>query len=255
MAECNERTVPADPHTLLYPIEEESELDVFPFREAVGSLMYAMVCTRPDIAYAVNQVAQFCNSPKRVHWEAVKRIFAYLKGTADYGITFSSYKQGQNVLVSYSDSDYAGDVSTRRSTTGYILMLNNGPVTWCSQRQKCTSLSTTEAEYVAMCETAKETSWMRRLLSGIGCEQIGPTKLLCDNQGAIKLVHNPEFHRRTKHIDVKFHYVREKKEDGTLDVNYINTKCQLADILTKALSGPLFQQIRSQIGIEPWNAV
>lgn len=198
-----------------------------------------MISTRPDISYAVGQVAQFSSNPSKAHWEAVKRILAYLKGTADYGIFFSGSKK-DGLLSTYSDADYAGDLETRRSTTGFWLILNEGPVAWTSRRQHCTTLSTTEAEYVAVCEATKETVWMRNLLQNIGLEQSAPTVLFCDNQSAIRLVRNPEFHKRTKHIDVQFHFIREKQEDGTIDVQYIPTDQQLADIFTKPLHGPLF---------------
>ena len=146
-----------------------------------------MVCSRPDIALAVGKVAQHCSKPKMAHWSAVKRIMVYLKGTASHGISYHA-TGFPDLLLSYSDSDYAGDLQSRRSTSGYLLMFHGGPITWASRRQSCVSLSTTEAEYVAMCEATKEVTWMRRLLSSIGATQLNPTKLMCDNQGAIKLV-------------------------------------------------------------------
>jgi hypothetical protein len=167
----------------------------------------------------------------------VKRIFAYLKGPTDYGITFSGGKF-LNQLTAYSDSDYAADVVPRRSTTGYVLMINGGPVAWCIQRQKCVSLSTTEAEYVSMSEAVKEVTWIRRLLQDIGHPQDEPTKLSCDNQGAVKLVKNPEFYKRSRHIDVRNHYTREKSLDVTVAVEHVSIKDQVANVFTKALCGP-----------------
>jgi hypothetical protein len=233
MSHCNRKVVPADPFTNLNAVtfgdgDNSEDFDQPIYREAVGSIMYLMVCTRPDIAYAVGQVAQHCNKPKPAHWMAVRRILAYLRGTSNYGISYSPTASA-NQLVAYSDSDYAGDTETRRSTTGYLLMCNAGPLTWASRRQQCVSLSTTEAEYIAMCETTKEITWMRRLLRSIGSDQSPPTLLRCDNQGAIKLVSNPEFDRRTKHIDVKYHYVRDQHQDGIIEVDYVGTKEQLAD--------------------------
>ena len=170
-----------------------------------------MVCTGPDIAFAVGQVAQFCQNPKKAHWNAVKRIMAYLRGTYNYGIVYrgDTGTNESNRMIIYSDADYAGNVDNMRSISGYLLVLNGGPVSWASRKQQRVSLSTTEAEFVAMCESTKELIWMRRLLASVGCEQTGPSTLYCDNQGAIKLVHNPEFHRRTKHIDVKYHFIRQ----------------------------------------------
>jgi hypothetical protein len=255
MLECNPKMQPADPYVRLTidGIEGGSSsptIDDSTYREAVGSLMFLMVCTRPDIAFAVGQVAQFSHNPKQAHWIAVQRILAYLKGTSKYGVTYGGTEQ-RHVLTAFSDSDYAGDSDTRRSTTGYLLIYNGGPVAWGSRRQSCVSLSTTEAEYIAMCEAAKDIVWTRRLLNGIGCDQKQPTELFCDNQGALKLVSNPEFHRRTKHIDVRYHYVRDQQMDGSLAVHHVGTKGQLADLLTKALAGPAFQNLRMKIGVNP----
>lgn len=175
MENCKPKGIPADPHgrltALMSPSDEEEikKMESIPYREAVGSLMYAMVTTRPDIAYAVSQVAQFAQNPGQAHWEGVKRIFSYLAGTTHHGISFSGSME-KNSLLAYTDSDYAGDVDNRKSTTGYVIMLNNGPSAWCSKRQQCTTLSTTEAEYVAACESAKELVWLRSLLKDIGSE-------------------------------------------------------------------------------------
>ena len=138
------------------------------YREAVGSLIYAVTCTRPDIAFAVNQVSQFYCRPTRAHWEAVKRILSYLKGTSSYGITFGSNGTNERTLISYGDADFAVNVDDRRSTTGVLLILNGGPISWKSQRQSCVSLSTTESEYVAAAAAAKDVVWMRRLLQDLG---------------------------------------------------------------------------------------
>ncbi len=251
MLDCHPKGTPADPNSRLtseMSPSNQNPLAFVPYREAVGSLMYCMISTRPDISYAVGQVAQFSNNPGKAHWEAVKRILAYLKGTLEYGISFGG-SGIMGVLSTYSDADYAGDLDTRRSTTGFLLILNNGPVAWTSRRQHCTTLSTTEAEYVAACEATKETVWMRNLLCHIGLGQSKPTVLFCDNQSAIRLVHNPEFHKRTKHIDVQFHFIREKQVDGTIHVQYISTDMQLADVFTKPLHGPLFERLRRAIGV------
>ena len=185
-------------------------MDKSVYQEAVGSLMYLMICSRPDIAYSVDQVAQFCQNPRKVHFIAVQRILAYLKGTSKHGIAYEATNNSL-IQISYSDSDYAGDSETRRSTSGFLFTYNGGPITWGSRRQSCVSVSTMEAEYVAMCESAKDVAWTRQLLSGIGCDQEAPTGLLCDNQGALNHISNPEFHRRTKHIDVQLHYVRDQQ--------------------------------------------
>jgi len=134
-----------------------------------------MVCTRPDIAFAVSQVAQFNHQPKPAHWTVVRRILSYLKGTSDFGVTYHTELDASHIRLAYSGSDYADDTSSRRSTSGYLLLLNGGPFSWASRRQQCVSLLTTEAEYVAMCETTKEVTWMRRRLDSIGPPQVQPT--------------------------------------------------------------------------------
>ncbi len=210
--------------------------------------MYAANTTRPDIKYAVGQVAKFAQNPGSEHWSAVKLILAYLKGTVDYGICFSG-SISSGVLSAYSDADYAGCLQTRRSTTGYVLMLNGGPVAWTSRRQQGVATSTTESEYTAAFEATKETVWVRNLLSHVGTAQTLPTKLHCDNQSAIKMVHNPEFHSRTKHIDVHLHFIREKQDDKTIAIQYISTHDQLADIFTKPLRRVAFEKQRDGLAV------
>ncbi|UYV73139.1 hypothetical protein LAZ67_10001934 [Cordylochernes scorpioides] len=159
-----------------------------------------------DITYAVSQVSKFLEYPGPAHCTTVKNIFRYLKGM---GTLFT----GQDQLVGYSDSDFARDVDSRKSTTGYAFMMNGGTVSWASQRQPIIALSTTESEYIAACSAAKELIWIRRLLQGIGCDITKETELYIDNQAAIKLVENPVFHKRTKHIDVRYHFIRSKHEE------------------------------------------
>ena len=176
---------------------------------------------------------------------AAKRVLAYLAGTSGHGLLFSSGSS----FIGYTDSDFGGDTDCRKSTTGFIFLLFGGAIAWGSKRQSCTTLSTTEAEYVAACETTKEAVWLRYLLDQIGVLPDGPSAILCDNQSAIRLVHNPEHHQRTKHIAIRYHFIREKQEAGDINVRYINTKDQLADIFTKPLESSRFRSIRERIGV------
>ncbi|XP_071580046.1 uncharacterized protein [Temnothorax nylanderi] len=148
-------------------------------REAIGSLMFLMVATRPDLAYIVSVLSQFSEMPDESHWNGIKRIFRYLKGTIDHGIVFGQFKD--NNLVAYSDSDWAGDVNTRKSTTGWLCLLNGGPVAWLSRKQSSIALSATEAEFIALCSVTKEVTWSRRLLNELGYQQLADslTKALC----------------------------------------------------------------------------
>lgn len=223
-----------------------------PYRQAVGCLMFAAVVSRPDIMFAVSLVSRFVTDPKPIHWTAVKRIFRYLKGTMSEGIVYGGDKED---LIAFSDSDYAGCLDSRKSTSGYLFTLAGSAVTWSSQRQSIVALSTTEAEYVSACEAAKEAIWLRLLLSDVGVTLNGPTQMQLDNQGSIKLIENPAFHKRTKHIDVRYHFIREKYESGEIDIVYVNSKAQLADIFTKGLPRMRFQELRSAMGMDNMNVL
>ena len=253
MEECNPVDVPADPHTRLTkemsPQSDEvrQQMKKFPFKEAIGSLLYAATLTRLDTAFAVGCVARHSEDPGPAHLKALKKILAYLKATKHFGLCFDgNCPEG---LKAFSDADFASDIDTRRSTTGYVCMFGGTPVSYCSRRQQLVTTSTTEAEYVAECECVKEVVWLRNVLSHLGEEQTGPTTLYCDNQSAIRLVKNPEFHHRTKHIDVKFHFVREKQEEKVIDAVYVHTDSQLADIFTKPMEKSRFVRLRQALGV------
>lgn len=246
MLDCLPKNLPADPGTRLQKKTEENSTEKFPYREAVGSLMYLGLASRPDISFAVGQISQFCENPGADHWSAVRRILAYLKGTMDYGIRYGSTK---NELIGYCDSDYAGDPSSRRSTSGFIFLLHGGPVAWSSRRQSCVALSTTEAEFVASSEATREGVWLGRLMGDITPGWKGPIRIMCDNKSAVDLIKNPVYHQRSKHIDVRYYFVRERQEAGDIDVQQISTYDQLADPLTKPLPNPRFSSLRLSMGI------
>lgn len=164
--------------------QEREEMASVPYREAIGSLMFAMTCSRPDIAFEVGKVSQFAENPGKGHWIAVKRIMRYLKGTLDMKLTYGSgpTEDGPLTLPGFCDSDHEGNLDTRRSTAGVVLLLNSGPVAWMSRRQQTVALSTTEAEYMAISEAVKEVIWARQLLMDIGLAQEGPTTIFTDDQ-------------------------------------------------------------------------
>lgn len=242
MKDCKPYATPTDCSSQLHlgqcPTGEgKKSMENVPFREAVGGLMFAATVTRPDIMFSVSQVSRFLNNPGPEHWTAVKRIVKYLQGTRGKGIKYSANKL---TLKVYSDADIAGDVDTRRSTTGYVSILASGPVTWTSRRQKCVARSTTEAEYVAASDAATEITWLRTFLLEHGVNMEQPRPLFVDNQSALQLMRNNEHHRRTKHIDIKFHYILEKISGGSILVSYVESENQLADMFTKALSKEKF---------------
>jgi len=186
-------------------------------------------------------------APTVADWNSVKRILRYLKGTKGWGILYSV---GTGAFVSLSDADWAGCAKTRRSTTGVVTKLGSGAVTWASRKQQSVALSTTEAELVAASEATKDLVWVNRVLQEMDTtsNQAKP-KLLIDNVGTIKLIHNPEFHRRTKHIEIRHYFVRERWEEGAMDVDYVASEDQVADIMTKALGPTIFVKIRDLLGM------
>jgi len=214
--------------------DEAGDMSRVPYASAVGSLMYAMLGTRPDLAFSVSVVSRYTSNPRHEHWAATKRIMRYLAATPTMGLTYR--RGGDVVLTGYSDSDWGGDIETRRSTTGYVYMLAGGAVTWGSKRQKTVALSSTEAEYMAATQAAKEAIWLRAMLEQMGYKQEATTAIACDNQGALALTKHQIYHSRTKHIDIQHHYVREVVAAGKVAFDYVATEEMTADVLTKGLS-------------------
>ena len=246
MSEANKVCVPMENKTQLM---NASVCDFnVPYREIIGSLMFLASVTRPDLSYSVNYLSRFLSAYDQTHWNAAKKILRYVIGTSNYGILYNGNFKHDNI-IGYCDADFAADISTRRSTSGYVFQLAGAPVSWFSQRQSMVVLSTTESEYVAAAEAAKESVWINRLLSEIGYRCALGTKLFIDNQSAIRLIKNPEFHKRTKHIDTRFHFIREKYESGELIPEYVKSSEQLADVMTKALPRPTLEYLRNKMGI------
>jgi hypothetical protein len=239
MADCRPVATPMDVSVHLsadmspQTDEEQEAMASVPYRSAVGSLMYLMVSTRPDIAAAVGVVSRFAERPGPQHWVAVKRIFRYLRGSTAMALRLSGSVPVR--LAGWCDADWAGDVDTRRSTTGYAFSVGQGCISWASKRQVTVALSSTEAEYMSASMAAREAVWLRQLLVDVGFELPGPTVLHADNQGAIALVRNPVHHQRSKHIDVQAHFIRQLHEEQHISVVYCPTEHQVADVLTKAL--------------------
>jgi len=221
MAEANSVSTPIVQYLEASEVENAKPTSA-PYREAIGCLMYLAVATRPDLAFSVSYVSQFLKQPSEQQWTLVKRIFRYLKGSTDKGIVYRAEKAG--LLHVYSDADYASDPVTRRSVSGMVSMYSGGAVSWASQRQKCVSLSTTQAEYnIATSEAAKEVMWLSRLYNEIVILK-SVLKLFVDNASAIKLVRNPEFHKCTKHIDVQYHFIRERVNENQLSIEFIDSE-------------------------------
>lgn len=241
---------PVDPGNKLVKASQEDELfDQHTYQSAVGSLLYVSVATRPDITFAVSNVAKFSANPTTRHWTAVKRIMRYLRGTTDLGLIFTP--QGSNDCVGFSDADWAGDLDDRKSTSGYVFQIGGTAVSWRSKKQTTVALSTAEADYVALAGATQEAVWMRQLTADLNGEPATePTVVFEDNQAAIAMAKNPQFHGRSKHISIKYHFVRDKVNDGTINISYCPTTEMIADMLTKGLPTGTFNKLRKMIGLE-----
>jgi len=284
--ECNQRLTRQDS-----PQTEAQQADMArkPYMELVGSLLYASVSTRPDIAHAVGVCTRFMNSPGEKHWQLAKRILRYLQGTKQHAITYQNNDQAMAQhhtqpasrstsasdptaalnadedeyevtvpahvpaymsasLAVFSDSDWAGDHDDRRSTSGCVVMLHGCPVVWLSKKQATVALSTAEAEYMAMSAAVQEVKWVHALLKELGCEVALPLNLFTDNKAAVSISSNENVpHTRTKHIDVRHHYVRELVRRGWLRVTWVRSEDQLADVFTKGLDTDTFRTLARHI--------
>ncbi|KAH9800493.1 retrovirus-related pol polyprotein from transposon RE1 [Citrus sinensis] len=220
--------------------------DVTLYRSTIGALQYATL-TRPEIVFSVNELSQFLSSSTVTHWQACKRILRYLKGTVSLGLQF--YNHGSLQVDCFSDADWAGDRDDRRSVAGYCVYMGPNLVSWCSKKQTVVSRSSAESEYRALAMAAAEVLWIRSLLTEIGLTLSSIPIIWCDNQSAAALASNPKFHSRTKHIELDVYFIREKVAAQCLNVQYISSSEQTADILTKALSYHPFLYLRDKLNL------
>ena len=253
MESSNPVFTPMDSRTKLEPYKEEASKNFIKlFQSIIGSLLYITLGTRPDIAYATIKLARYASNPSPIHITSAKRILRYLKATKDYGITYySSYTStSSNKYISgYCDADYAGDIFTAKSTLGWIFFIAGGPISWKSKLQSIIAQSTTESEYIAINSATKEAVFIKQLMTELGAYNQAKFPIYTDNEGALALAKNPVFHERTKHIAVKYHYIRQLIEEGTIDLVYINTKDQKSDGLTKPLDKTKFKEFLIQLGL------
>ena len=241
-------STPADPNVKICKDDGVSKaVDSTTYQSMVGSVLYASIATRPDISQAVAVVSRYSSNPSEAHLTAVKRVLRYLKGTLD--ITLKYRKSDKDKVLGFSDADYAGDVDDRHSTTGNLFLMSGGPISWLSKKQPIVTLSTAEAEYVALSTATTEAVWIRKLLLDFGVSQSQATTIMEDNQGAICLARNPVTHSRSKHIDIRYHYIREALNDGIIKLQYCPTHDMLADTLTKPLPKGRFVMIRNNMGL------
>lgn len=253
MTDSNPVNTPMDPNQRLSKDmcptsdEERAEMASIPYQEAIGCIMYAAQISRPDIGFAVSTLSRYNTNYGKAHWSAVKRVLRYLKGTIDMKLTYRKDSEGE--MVGYCDADWAGDQDERRSTTGYAFQLQGGAVSWATRKQPTIALSSTEAEFMSMVAAIQEALWLKRFECEIFISAPKSIQLYCDNQGAIQLATNSTYHARTKHIDVKNYFIREKLAEGVIKLNYRSTKEMIADIMTKPVNHAKLTQFIGQFGL------
>lgn len=246
LQDCNVTQFPMEPGLKLSKEDSGSETDVTAYRRVIGSLRY-LTHSRPDLAYSVGHMSRFMQSPTHTHAQAVKQILRYVKGTLDFGVLYPRGWSG--ALTGYSDSSHLIDVDDGRSTTGLVFYYGKSPITWSSHKQETVALSSCEAEFMAANAGACQALWLRSLLAEITGEKKQTVKLSVDNSSAIALTKNPVFHGRSKHIDARYHFIRECVELRQIKVEHVSGELQKADILTKALSCLKFAEMRELIGV------
>ncbi|GJX58986.1 retrovirus-related pol polyprotein from transposon TNT 1-94, partial [Tanacetum coccineum] len=220
-------------------------VDQTDYRSKIGSLIY-LTSSRPDIVQAVCYYARYQARPTEKHLKEVKRIFRYLRGTINMGLWYP--KDSGFELTAFSDADHAGCHDTRKSTSGGIQFLGDKLVSWMSKKQDCTAMSLTEAEYVALSASCAQVMWMRTQLKDYGFNY-NKIPLYCDSQSAIAISCNPVQHSRTKHIHTRYHFIKEQVENGIIELYFVRTEYQLADMFTKALPEDRFQYLVRRIGM------
>lgn len=251
MDQANSVTTPLDGKEMLGPAAaDELRTDQLEYQKRVGSIMYAMTSTRPDLAYAVGKLSQHAHDPTIRHRTALDRVLKYLKGTAELALIYDHNESGNP--VGFADAAYGDDTNDRKSTHGYTLLLGNGAVIWSSKKQRSVATSTMEAEYCSMCQAAKSIVWATRWMNelGFGEHMDLPIVLHGDNQGTLDLVKNPEHHSKSRHMDIQLHYLREVVNDGYVATAHVSTRNMIADIFTKPLAAPAFKELREKLGVK-----
>jgi hypothetical protein len=246
MTECKSMPTPMVMDLKKMSDTNSGNVDPQLYRQLIGSLMY-LANTRPDICFVVNVLSQFRSQPKHTHWIVAKHVLRYLQGTIGYSLRYAS-----NVdlsLQGYVDADWAGSAVDRKSTSSCCFTLGLSMVSWCSRKQSSVSLSTAEAEYIALSVTVHEAVWLRKLLNDLFDHEMDPTTINCDNQSSVKLSENPVFHDRSKHIEIKYHYIRDMVQRKIVHVQYLSTHEQIADIFTKPLAKTKFECFRERLGL------
>lgn len=247
LTDCNTISTPLDPNVILRA-RTGTPADPALYSRILGSLLYAAICTRPDIAYAVHCLSQFSTDPGTEHLTAAKRVLRYLKGTREYALVYGGPGNWDCTIESYTDADWASNAD-RKSVSGFVFLLGGGAISWSAKKQALVALSSTESEYIAATHATRHLIWLRRLTEELSFPQPTPSNLFIDNQSAMTLALDDQFHPRTKHIEIRYHFVREKVQDGTITLEYCPTQEMVADIMTKGLARTLHEKHRYDLGV------
>ncbi|KAL0366839.1 UNVERIFIED_CONTAM: Retrovirus-related Pol polyprotein from transposon RE1 [Sesamum radiatum] len=246
MKDCDAVSTPIELNLKLNKDYEGKKVDSTLYKQIVASLMY-LTATRPNIMYSMSLISRYMENPIEMHLLVAKRILCYLQGTRDYGIF---YRNGEKpTLLGFTDSIYAGDQDDRRSPSGYVFMLGTAAISWSSEKQRIFTLSSKEAEFIVTTTCACQAIWFRKILEELKFKQSKATTVFCDNNSAIKLSRNSVLHGRSKHIDVKFYFLRDLTNGGVINLKFCRSDEQLVDILTKPLKPSVFQHLRRSIGV------
>jgi len=247
---CKEVATPLAQNEKISKNDGEQLEEPSAYRSLVGSLLY-LTATKPDLMFPAGLLSRFMSSPSNVHMGVAKRVLKYIRGTADLGILYSKSRGVK--LSGYADSDWAGSVDDMKSTSGYVFTIGSGAICWNAKKQEVVAQSTAEAEYISPAAAANQAIWLNKLLADLGQGQSSPTELYCDNKSTIAIAQNPVQHGRTKHINVKFHSIREVEKNLLVKLHYCPTEIQLADIMTKALPKARLEFLRMKLGLSKAN--
>jgi len=249
MLDCNSSITPSDANIRNEVKEDDESIDPTMFRRLVGSLRY-LCQSRLDISYSVGTVSRFMSNPLKTHFLATKKILRYINGTLQYGIIFPETQESEQlIMIGYSDADWCGDKIDRRSSTGFVFMLQGAPISWSSKKQSIAALLSCEAEYLAGSYAACQANWLQNVLEQLVIKLEKSIKLLIDNKSAINLANNPISHGKRKHIETRFHYLRDQVNKCKIKVEYCPTLNQVADIFTKPVKRVQFLKLRRELSV------
>ena len=246
MMNCKYVATPMALNEKLTKSDGASKANASQFQSLLGSLIY-LTNTRPDIVHAVSVIPRFMSDPSQLHFFAAKKVMRYVNGTKNFGLHY--VKEEDNSLIGYTDSDWAGSIDDRKSTSGYVFCLGTKPITWSSKKQSTIALSSAKAKYISATTAACEAIWLRKFLKDVKQGQKSATVIYCDNMSAIAMTKNPIFHSRSKHIELRHHFIRKLVEDKEIELQFCTTDDQLADIFTKSISAQKFSYFREVLKI------